>query len=211
MIRVGIVDRHEIVREGFRAILQSEPDFTIVAESESADSLAELPGQVQPDVILLHACVTGPSGPTACKLLATTHPGTAVVVVSNFSDDDSADAYIGAGAKGYLLLDIERSSLKDSLRAVHRGESTVSPAVAARALIRLREAEVTVAPTTPRLSGNQREILRLIAEGFSNKEIAPKVYLSENTVKSHIRQIFRKLHVHNRVAAAFRAAEEGWL
>jgi DNA-binding NarL/FixJ family response regulator len=120
---------------------------------------------------------------------------------------------ISAGAKGYVIKDIEQFSLKESIRAVHRGEGAVSPAVAAKVLDRLRGAPAQQERTEPhaQLSDSQYKILRLIAEGFSNRDIASRVHLSENTVKSHIQEIFRKLQVRNRVEAALRASKEGWL
>ena len=211
MIRIAIIDDHEMVREGLRAILQTEPDFEIVAESESAEGIVELVDQTKADLILLDARLPGVSGPEACRLLAASHPETAVLIVSTYSDDELVNQCIQAGAKGYLIKDIERFSLKESIRAVHRGEAALSPAVAAKVLARLRHTATTDTPTEPQLSNSQREILRLISQGYSNREIASRIHLSENTVKSHTQEIFRKLQVHNRVEAAIRATKEGWL
>jgi DNA-binding NarL/FixJ family response regulator len=209
MIRLAIIDDHEMVREGLRAILQIEPDFQIVAESATANGIVELVERDRPDVVLLDARMPGVSGPDACRLLAASHPEIAVLMVSTFSDDELVEECLRAGAKGYVIKDIERMTLKDSIRAVHRGEGAVSPVVAGKVIDRLRGTAST--ETEPLLSDRQREIVRLIAEGFSNREIASKVYLSENTVKSHVQEIFRKLHVRNRVEAALRASQEGWL
>lgn len=211
MIRIAIIDDHEMVREGLRAILQTEPDFEIVAESESAEGIVELVDQTKADLILLDARLPGVSGPEACRLLAASHPETAVLIVSTYSDDELINQCIQAGAKGYLIKDIERFSLKESIRAVHRGEAAVSPAVAAKVLARLRHTATTDVPAEPQLSHSQREILRLISQGYSNREIASRIHLSENTVKSHTQEIFRKLQVRNRVEAAIRATKEGWL
>ncbi|HEV3266240.1 MAG TPA: response regulator transcription factor [Acidimicrobiales bacterium] len=211
MIRIAIIDDHEMVREGLRAILDTEPDFDVVAESGTADDVVQLVGAANPEVILLDARLPGLSGPAACRLLAASHPEVAVLIISTYSDDELVDECIRAGARGYLIKDIERFSLKESIRAVHRGEGAVSPAVAGKVLDRLRSAENAETPTEPKLSESQREILRLIAEGYSNREIASRVYLSENTVKSHVQEIFRKLDVRNRVEAAILATKEGWL
>jgi two-component system response regulator DevR len=211
MIRIALIDDHEMVREGLRAILDTEPGFDVVAESSSADDIVQLVDLTKPDVVLLDARLPGVSGPTACRLLAAAHPEVAVLIVSTYSDDELVDECISAGAKGYLIKDIERFSLKESIRAVHRGEGAVSPKVAGKVLDRLRSAEKSEMPAAPGLSDGQREILRLIAEGFSNREIASRVYLSENTVKSHVQEIFRKLDVRNRVEAAILATKEGWL
>ena len=213
MIRIGIIDDHEMVREGLRMMLQPEPDFEVVFERESADDIVELVDEFRPDVVLLDARLPGISGPEACRLLTASHPETAVLIVSTYSDEGLVDECIRAGAKGYLIKDIGRFSLKESIRAVHRGEGAVSPAVAGKVLDRLRAAPANETSTTPDppLSDSQCEILRLIAQGFSNREIAEKVHLSEHTVKSHVQEIFRKLQVRNRVEAALRATHEGWL
>jgi two-component system response regulator DevR len=213
VIRIAIVDDHEMVREGLRTILQPEDDFDVVAESGSADGIVALVDDAHPDVVLLDARLPGISGPEATRLLAATHPEAAVLIVSTYSDDELVHECISAGAKGYVIKDIEQFSLKESIRAVHRGEGAVSPAVAARVLDRLRGAPAQQESSEPhaQLSDSQYKILRLIAEGFSNREIASRVHLSENTVKSHIQEIFRKLQVRNRVEAALRAVKEGWL
>jgi two-component system response regulator DevR len=212
VIRVMIIDDHEIVREGLKTILGNEPDFEVVAESATADDVGKLVGKANPNVILLDARLPGVSGAEACRQLATTYPDIAVLIVSTYSDNDLIQDCIKAGARGYVVKDIERFSLKESIRAVHGGGGAVSPAIAAKVLDRLRTGDHLTPPVPPSpLSGTQMEILRLIAAGFSNREIAVRVYLSENTVKSHVQEIFRKLDVDNRVQAALRASREGWL
>ena len=211
MIRVMIIDDHEIVREGLKAILGNEPDFEVVAESAAADDVGELVGRAKPDVILLDARLPGVSGAEACQQLATAYPDIAVLIVSTYSDNDLVRDCIKAGARGYVVKDIEQFSLKESIRAVHRGGGAVSPAIAAKVLDRLRTEDDPTLPVPSPLSSTQIEILRLIAAGLSNREIAVRVYLSENTVKSHVQGIFRKLDVGNRVEAALRASREGWL
>ena len=212
MIRVMIIDDHEIVREGLKTILGNEPDFEVVAESATADGVRELVGRTKPDVILLDARLPGVSGAEACRQLATAYPDIAVLIVSTFSDNDLIEDCIKAGARGYVVKDIERFCLKESIRAVHRGDGAVSPAIAAKVLDRLRTEDNLTPPVPPSLlSDTQTEVIRLIAAGLSNREIAVRVYLSENTVKSHVQEIFRKLDVDNRVEAALRASREGWL
>jgi two-component system response regulator DevR len=213
MIRIAIVDDHEMVREGLRSILESESDFDVVAESGSADDIVALVNDAHPDVVLMDARLPGVSGPEACRLLGESHPETPVLIVSTYSDDDLVDECIAAGAKGYVIKDIERFSLKESVRAVRRGEGAISPAVASRVLDRLRQTPTAPTQTRPdgRLSESQRNVLRLIAEGFSNREIASRLHLSENTVKSHLQEIFRRLQVRNRVEAALLATKEGLL
>jgi two-component system response regulator DevR len=207
MIRLVIVDDHEMVREGLRAILQTEPDLEVVGECGTADDLDGLVQQTRPDVVLLDARLPGVSGAEATRRLAVAHPEVKVIIVSTYSDDDLVDECIQAGARGYVVKDIERFTLKQSIRAVHKGEAVLSPSVAGRLLERMREPP----RKDPDLNEGQVRIVRLIGEGFSNREIAERVHLSENTVKSHIQEIFRRLEVRNRVEAAMRAHKEGWI
>lgn len=212
MIRIAIVDDHEIVREGLRSILQSEPDFEVVAAASTADDLSALVDHDRPDVVLLDARLPGISGAEACQRLVASHPDVAVLIVSTYADEHLIDECIKAGAKGYVIKDIEQFSLKESIRAVHGGGGAVSPSVAAKVLDRLRSHEQAPTPERPMpLSDTQLEIVRLISCGLSNREIAARVYLSENTIKSHVQEVFRKLGVDNRVEAAVRASQEGWL
>ena len=211
-MRIMIVDDHEIVREGLKTILQDDPDFEVVAESGSGEGVAQLARRTQPDVVLLDARLPGASGAEACRQLLAVDPDIAVLIVSTYSDDRLVEECVKAGAKGYVIKDIQQLSLKASIRAVYGGGGAVSPVIAAKVLNRLRTQEelASAEPASP-LSQTQLEILRLIAAGFSNREIAGRVHLSENTVKSHIQEIFRKLDVGNRVQAALRASKEGWL
>jgi two-component system, NarL family, response regulator DevR len=211
-MRIMIVDDHQIVREGLKTILQDDPDFEVVAESGSAKGLAQLARRTHPDIVLLDARMPGVSGADACRQLTAANPDLAVLIVSSYSDDQLVEECIRAGARGYVIKDIERLSLKDSIRAVYGGGGAVSPAIAAKVLNRLRTKEelASTEPPSP-ISHTQLEILRLIAAGFSNREIASRVHLSENTIKSHVQEIFRKLDVGNRVQAALKASKQGWL
>ncbi len=212
MIRLLIIDDHEMVREGLKTILRSEADFEVVGENGTADALNDLVNATNPDVVLLDARLPGPSGADACELLTAAHPDIAVLIISSYSDEQLVEQCIKAGAKGYVVKDIEGFSLKESIRAVHRGEGAISPTIAATVLNRLRSNERTPPQTPPvRLTDTQREIIRLIARGYSNREIAGLVHLSENTIKSHVQEIFRKLEVRSRVEAALMASQEGWL
>ena len=211
-MRIMIVDDHEIAREGLKTILAGDPDFEVVAECGSAHGLTGLTRRTRPDVVLLDARLPEISGAEACRQLLAAHPDLAVLIVSTYSDDQLVEDCIRAGARGYVVKDIERLNLKESIRAVHAGGGAVSPVVAAKVLHRLRTHDelASAEPASP-LSHTQLEILRLIAAGFSNREIGRRVHLSENTVKSHVQEIFRKLDVGNRVEAAVRASREGWL
>jgi two-component system response regulator DevR len=211
MIRILIVDDHEMVREGLKTILEPESDLEVVGEAASAEGLGELVARTGPDVLLLDARLSGQNGPEVCKVLLQEHPELRVLMVSTFSDADLVDASMQAGAKGYVIKDIERFELRQSIRAVYRGETVIDGAVAGPLLERLRtgngDAQIRHAP----LNRGQLEILALIAEGYSNREIAARVHLSENTVKTHVQEIFRRLNVDSRVEAALRASREGWI
>jgi two-component system, NarL family, response regulator DevR len=211
VIRIAIVDDHQVVREGLRAMLQDEPDFQIVGERSTADDITEFVAETRPDVVLLDARLPGTSGPAACRLIVRTHPEVKVIILTVYSDDALVEESIKAGARGYIIKDIERFELKQAIRAVCRGEAVLSPEIAGKLLERVRTQldSTKTAPARPALSEKQAEILRLISEGFSNREIAGRIHLSENTVKSHLQEIFSKLGVRNRVEAAVTAARTG--
>lgn len=212
MIRLALVDDHEIVREGLRSILQVDDDFEIVAEFGRAEDLLDVLEEVRPDVILLDARLPGLSGAEACQALVEASPQTPILMVSTYSDDALVDECIQAGAKGYLVKDIERFSLREGIRAINSGGAAMSPVIATKVLDRLRRgAEPDAGVDSIGLSDAQMRILRLIGAGFSNREIATQIHLSENTIKSHVQEIFRKLQVGNRVQAAVLASRRGWL
>ena len=207
MIRLVIVDDHEIAREGLKSILEGEPDFEIVGEAATARDLVGLVESTRADVVLLDARLPDGSGPVACRRLTSEHPDVKVLMVSTFSDEDLVDEYLLAGARGYVMKDIERFTLKQSIRAVYRGEGAVSPEIARGLVGRLRD-QNKESVKRPVLNAGQVRILRLVSEGLSNREIGVRVHLSENTVKTHLQGIYEKLEVRNRVEAALRATKE---
>ena len=127
MIKVLIIDDHEIVREGIKTILQAEPDLEVVGESGTAEQLTRLVNQTRPDIVLLDARLPGLSGAEACRRLTVSHPDVAVLMISTYSDQQLVEECIKAGAKGYVVKDIERFTLKESIRAIHAGGGAVSP------------------------------------------------------------------------------------
>jgi DNA-binding NarL/FixJ family response regulator len=209
VIRIAIVDDHEMVREGLRTILQPEADFEVVGETGLGEAVPDLVERTAPDIVLLDARLPDVSGPEVCRRLRGSHPDVRVIIVTTFSDDDLVDECIRAGARGFVVKDVEQFSLKQSIRAVHRGEGVIAPSIAGRILDRMRVQNASQEPSRPSLNQVQIQILRLISEGFSNREIAVQVHLSENTVKSHVQEIFHRLEVRNRVEAAIRATKDG--
>jgi DNA-binding NarL/FixJ family response regulator len=203
-IRIVLVDDHEMVRVGLKALLSGQPDFEVVGETGRGAEVLDLARQMQPDVVLLDARLPDVTGPDVCRLLKEAFPNVKVMVLTVYTDSDLLDASIKAGADGYVIKDVERFTLEESIRAVYRGETPLSPQVAGRILDQVRhggpDSELT------RLTGRQVEILKLLAEGYSNREIATRVHLSENTVKTHLQSIFDELGVKNRVQAAIVAA-----
>jgi two-component system response regulator DevR len=208
-IRILIVDDHEMVREGLIAMLRPEPDFEVVGHTGSGAAVADLVERSRPDVVLLDARLPDVSGVEVCRRLGRSHPDVAVVILTTYTDTGLVQECLLAGARGYVVKDVERFGLKESIRAVHRGQAVLAPQVAGQVIEHMRRPP----PEGGRLALNasQVAILRLIRRGHSNREIAAEVHLSENTVKTHIQEIFRKLGVRNRVEAAIEAGKSGWI
>jgi two-component system response regulator DevR len=209
-IRILIVDDHEMVREGLMAMLQPERDLEVVGQTGSGAAVVEMVETMRPDVVLLDARLPDVSGVEVCRRLGRSHPDVAVVILTTYIDADLVQECLEAGARGYVVKDVERFSLKESIRAVYRGQSVLAPQVAGAVI----ERALTPQPAPSQraaLSASQVAILRLISRGHSNREIAAEVHLSENTVKTHVQEIFRKLGVRNRVEAAILAGKSGWI
>ena len=213
MIRLLIVDDHEMVREGLKAILVSEPDFSIVGEAASAEQALELTERLQPDIALVDIRLPGTNGIELCRMVSERHPQTAVIILTTFTDESLVAQCIQAGARGFIVKDIERLDLKRSIRAVARGEAAIDTKVAASVLAQLRRSPPQTEPTPAPdlLSAQQLVILRLVAQGLSSREIATQLYLSENTVKGYVQEILHRLGVKNRTEAVMVAVKQGWL
>lgn len=212
MIRLLIVDDHEMVREGLKAILVAESDFQIAGEAASAEQALELIERQRPDVALVDIRLAGVNGIELCRMVSERYPETAVVILTTFTDENLVAQCIQAGARGFLVKDIERLDLKRSIRAVARGEAAIDTKVTASVLAQLRRQLPTEAATSPdQLSAQQLVILRLVAQGLSSREIAMQLYLSENTVKGYVQEILHRLGVKNRTEAVMVAVKQGWL
>jgi two-component system response regulator DevR len=212
MIRLLIVDDHEMVREGLKAMLVSEPDFAIVGDAANAEQALTLIERLRPDIALLDIRLPGTSGIEVCRIVTTRYPETAVIILTTYTDDSLVAQAIQAGARGFILKDIERFDLKRSIRAVARGEAAIDPKAAVAVLAQLRKAPQANGETAPeQLSSQQLVILRLVAQGLSSREIATQLYLSENTVKGYVQEILHRLGVKNRTEAVMVAVKQGWL
>jgi two-component system response regulator DevR len=212
MIRLMIIDDHEMVREGLKAILVTEPDFSIVGDAANAEEALELIEHLRPDVVLLDVRLPGVSGIEVCRIVTEQYPKTAVIILTTFTDEQVIAQCIQAGAKGFILKDVERFDLKRAIRAVARGEAAIDTKTAATVLAQLRRVPLTKKELlTESLSSQQIVILRLVAQGLSSREIATQLYLSENTVKGYVQEILHRLGVKNRTEAVMVAVKQGWL
>jgi len=178
-----------MVRIGLKAILQAEPDLEVVGETGVGAEVAELVAARSPDLVLLDARLPDTSGPEVCRQLRRSRPDIPVIILSSYTDDELVEECVQAGARGYVVKDIERLSLSESIRAVHGGQAVLAPQVAGRILDRVRDSGFQVEGTTL-LNRSQVAILRLVRRGHSNREIAAEVHLSENTVKTHLQDVF---------------------
>jgi DNA-binding NarL/FixJ family response regulator len=212
MIRLLIIDDHEMVREGLKAMLVAEPDFEIVGDAANAEQALELIERLHPDVVLLDIRLPGVSGIDLCSNVTSLYPRTAVIILTTFAEESLVAQCIQAGARGFIVKDIERFDLKRSIRAVARGEAVIDSKAAVAVLAQLRRApQVSQEPSPEPLSTQQIVILRLIAQGLSSREIATQLYLSENTVKGYVQEILHRLGVKNRTEAVMVAVKQGWL
>jgi DNA-binding NarL/FixJ family response regulator len=207
-IRVLIADDHTVVRDGLAAVLARRPDITVVGEASNGIEAVEKAAQLRPDVILMDLRMPEMDGAEAMRRIRQRDPDVRFLVLTTFDNDEYIFEAIQAGAKGYLLKDASREDLFRAVVAVYRGESLIQPAVASRVLDRFVElAQRTVPGET--LSEREIEVLRLMAKGAANKEIAAALFISESTVKTHIANIFQKLDVNDRTEAVTTALQKG--
>ncbi len=208
-ISVLIVDDHAVVRSGIRAYLETQPDLEVVAEADSGRAAVQLAAEHVPDVVLMDLVMPEMDGVEATRRIRDVSPRTRVVVLTSFHDDVHIFPAIKAGALSYLLKDIGPEELGEAVRAAARGEAVLHPRVAARLADEMRGAWAAGINPYAELSLREQEVLRLVAEGRSNAEIAAQLVLSEKTVKSHVSNILSKLHLADRTQAAVFAWREG--
>ncbi len=204
-IRLVIVDDHSIVREGLCSILNAEPDFQVVGEASNGEEALRVVARTRPDVVLLDLKMPGAPGADVCRDITAKRPETAVIILTAFLDSDMIYRCIQAGAKGYVVKDVERADLKRKIRAAARGEGVLDEKAASPVLERLRKG--TAAPV--QLTEREVTILRHIAEGLTNREIGAQLYLSEATVKDQLRKIMDKFGVEHRISAVIAASKQG--
>ena len=211
-IRVMICDDHALFRRGLIMGLEAEDDIEVVAEAEDGEDALEKAVEFVPDVVLMDVRMPGIDGIEATRRIAEKVP-TAKILMLTVSDEEE-DLYeaIKAGATGYLLKEVSIEEVAPAARAVVAGQSLISPSMASKLLGEFsnlaKRAEERSSVPTPRLTERELEVLRLVAQGKSNREIAGDLYISENTVKNHVRNILEKLHLHTRMEAVMYAVRE---
>lgn len=212
-IRILIADDHPVYRYGLRALLSAEPDTNVIGEATSGEEVITLAARLQPDVVLMDLNMPGVNGIDATRSILATSPRAAILVITMFDDDDSVFAAMRAGARGYLLKGAEGEETIRAIRAVNAGEAIFSPSIARRLMQYFgaqRPASLSNDPPIfPELTEREREVLGLIAQGYTNAAIAEKLVLSAKTVRNHVSNIFGKLQVASRAEAIIRARDAG--
>ncbi|MBI5303928.1 MAG: response regulator transcription factor [Chloroflexi bacterium] len=206
-IRILLVDDHQVVRQGLRSLLELEPGLQVVGEAGAGAEALNLIDRVHPDIVLLDLKLTDISGTEVCRRATAQYPGIAILILTAISNGQEVLECVDAGAKGYLLKDVDVYELTRTIRAIHRGESVLDPKVTQAVLQRARRASKEAAPALT-LTDQELGIVRLIAQGLTNKEIGERLFLSPNTIKFHISDIMQKLKVKRRAEVVFKAAGE---
>ncbi|MCX6004237.1 MAG: response regulator transcription factor [Chloroflexi bacterium] len=208
VIKIVIVDDHPVVREGIGSMLKREPDFKIVGEASNGLEAVEKVRELAPDVVLMDLRMPELDGVEAMIKIKAENTDVKFIILTTFSDDEYIFRGIAAGARAYLLKDAPREELFKAIRAVSKGESLIQPVVASKVLDRLFELSKKT-PASETLSEREIEVLRLMAKGFSNKDIADQLSITQSTVKTHITSIFQKLDVTTRTEAVTNALRKG--
>ena len=207
-IDVLVVDDHAIVRKGIRALLTEYEDIEVVGEASDGLEAVTQAQALNPDVILMDLVMPGTDGIEATRQITADEPCPRVLVLTSFAGDDKVFPAIKAGALGYLLEDSEPADLVDAIRHVNRGEPSLQPSIAQKVLRELQRPS-TRPPAPDPLTEREMEVLRLVAKGMSNPEIARQLVVTEATVRTHVSNILGKLHLANRVQATLYALHEG--
>ena len=203
VLRLVLVDDHQVVRLGLRALLEGEPDISVVGEAGTAAEAIQVVSRLQPDIVLMDIRLPDQSGITACQQVRQRCPAVQVLMLTSFADEDLVLEAISAGAAGYVLKQLGNDDLLRAVRAVGRGDAVLDPTVTRQLLARVRRAEHEAhGAAFHDLSERELAVLALVAEGKTNAEIAEALILSEKTVRNHVSTILEKLELTNRIEAA---------
>jgi len=207
-IRLLIADDHAIVREGLRALVEDRPDMELVAEAVDGAEAVKQALALNPDVILMDLMMPRMDGLAAIQAIKKHGLAARILVLTSFAEDDKVFAAIKAGAMGYLLKDASPQDLLQAIRSVYRGESSLHPSIALKVIQEL-DRPSSLPPTPDPLTEREVTVLKLVAQGLSNQDIAERLCVSERTAGSHVSRILEKLHLANRTQAALYALREG--
>ena len=213
-IRVLIADDHALFRRGLEMVLAEESDIEIVGQASDGAEARDKSAESLPDVVLMDVRMPKISGIEACRAMKEAAPSAKIVMLTISDEEEDLFEAIRAGASGYLLKDIPLDEVADSVRAVYGGQSLISPSMAGKlltefaSLARGSEEEAVRPVPAPKLSNREMEVLKLVAKGMNNRDIAKELFISENTVKNHVRNILEKLQIHSRMEAVMVAVRE---
>lgn len=207
-IRILVVDDHAIVRKGICALMESRPEIRVIGEASNGEEAVLKARELKPDVILMDLVMPQKGGVEAIAEIKRENPGARILVLTSFDEDDKVFPAIKAGALGYLLKDSSPQDLLRAINDVYQGKSSLHPTIALKLIHEInRPSELP--PTDEPLTTRELEILTLVAQGFSNQEIAQKLFVSDRTVGTHVSNILSKLHLANRTQAALYALRTG--
>jgi two-component system NarL family response regulator len=213
-IRVLVVDDHAMFRRGIAMVLELEPDISVIGEAGDGAEAVAVASEKVPDVVVMDVRMK-PSGIEATAKIKEATPHTQILMLT--ASDEDADLYdsLKAGATGYLLKEVATEEVVSAIRSVHAGQSTISPSMASKLVAEFgkmaKKSDEKPTAVQPRLTDREMEVLRLVAKGRNNRDIAKELFISENTVKNHIRNILEKLHLHSRMQAVVYAVREKML
>ncbi len=208
-IRILLADDHTVLRQGMAQVLEAQPDLTVVAQAGTGKQAVALARQHQPDVILMDINMPELDGVAAAQQITAEQPKIGIIILTMYRRDEYVFEAIKAGARGYLLKEVELEELLSAIRSVAQGEAVIDPAIAGRVLAELRRPRPAPATVVSELAERDLEILQLVAQGLSNQEVADKLFLAEKTVRNRLSIIFKQLHLENRTQAALYALRKG--
>jgi DNA-binding NarL/FixJ family response regulator len=212
VLRVLIVDDHALFRRGLQMVLQQEEDIEVVGEAADGAEAIEQAVELMPDVVLMDVRMPKRSGIEATQQIRDSLPHAKILMLTISDEEQDLYEAIKAGASGYLLKEISIEEVADAIRSVWAGQSRISPSMASKLLSEFaamsKRADERQQVPAPRLTEREMEVLRLVAQGLNNRDIAAQLFISENTVKNHIRNILEKLHLHSRMEAVVYAVRE---
>jgi DNA-binding NarL/FixJ family response regulator len=212
-IKLLLADDHAMVRRGLQVFLSTQNDIKLIGEAATGQETLTQVAALQPDIVLMDIHMPGMSGIEATKQIKLSHPDVKVIILTSFSDQEHALPAIRAGAKGYLLKDIEPEDLVRAILNVHNGKVELHPDVAGQLMSQFADADQDASPSVdhgiPELTAREQDVLKLIASGKSNRTIAEELFISEKTVKSHVSHVLSKLGMTDRTQAAIYAVKHG--